>query len=122
MMIRASHFRALHFSTMSVPGISRRKYPMKKIPGPKPKRLGVKPRPLLISRLAYPTFTRSMNATINRTIKNGSRRLVILRLVIDSMLVGGGTFNGGFFIQISGYRDYSSIISAENSVFDATTA
>ena len=60
-MIRQIHLRALHFSTSKVPGISRRRYPMKnQKPAPQPITALLKPgkSPIILS-LARPTLLRS---------------------------------------------------------------
>ena len=60
-MIRQIHLRALHRSTINVPGISSRKYPTKKqVPIANPNTLSSNPcKSLCIVSFTNPTFARS---------------------------------------------------------------
>ena len=58
-MIRAIQSRAPNLSSARLLGISKKKYPKKKIPAPHPNIVAVKPRSLFICSAAKPTLTRS---------------------------------------------------------------
>jgi hypothetical protein len=63
-MMRAIHRRAPTRSRMRLLGTSNRKYPMKKMPAPKPYTASEYARSAAICNLAKPMFTRSRYATM----------------------------------------------------------
>jgi hypothetical protein len=81
-MMRAIHTLAPTFYIIRLLGISKTKYPMKKIPAQIPLIVSLKPKSSFICKAANPTLTRSRNATMYSTNMNGIGRKVIFASVL----------------------------------------
>ena len=83
-MIRAIHTRAPIRARMRLLGTSKRKYPRKKMPAPRPYTVSLKPSADFIWSCANPILIRSRYAATYKTNRYGIRRRDTFRIVTTS--------------------------------------